>query len=287
MRLSHARLTAAAGATAAVLAASPSALAADAVYGGSSPGGDPIVVKADPKATELRSVAISWRAVCDDGSGFPGSTLLTPVKPVPGFSPGPDELIVSRNAKGRFQGVQLTGATNGADVAAVQVEVAGRLKGARASGTLSAIVKIRDEAGASLGSCQASQRWTATRAAGLIYGGTTSQGQPFVARLDAKRKRVNDVLTTWVAPCREGYFRVPDHWGNFAVKRTGSFGNPFTDDVSLDGGAKRHFDYRFAGKLSRTSAKGTLQVKIADTDASGAATDSCDTGGVTWKAATG
>ena len=72
MRLSLLRLTAAAGATAAVLAAAPPALAADAVYGGSADGGDPIVVKADPEGHGAcgRSV-ISWRAACADGMGFP------------------------------------------------------------------------------------------------------------------------------------------------------------------------------------------------------------------------
>ena len=45
------RLTAAAGATAAVLAVAPPARAADAIFGGSAKGpATPIVVKADPEA---------------------------------------------------------------------------------------------------------------------------------------------------------------------------------------------------------------------------------------------
>src|SRR5215217_3204575 len=141
MRPSLLRLTAAAGATAAVLAASPAAHAADAVYGGSSTTGYPIVVKTDRKATKLRSVAISWRAECDDGSGFPGWGLLTPAKSLPGFSPGADDLLVTRNAKGRFQGTQLAGGASDTATAAVQVTLEGKLTRTRASGTLSAIVK--------------------------------------------------------------------------------------------------------------------------------------------------
>src|SRR4051794_34596606 len=99
----------AAGATAAVLAASPAALAAEAVFGGASRAGDPIVVKANRAATAVRSIVISWAATCGDGSDFPASATLTAVKPVPGFNPGPDELLVSKNAKGRFKGLQLTG----------------------------------------------------------------------------------------------------------------------------------------------------------------------------------
>ena len=55
----------------------------------------------------------------------------------------------------------------------------------------------------------------------------------------------------------------------------------------MDAGRKRHYDYSIAGHVTKTAAKGTLQVKVSETDADGAATDSCDTGGVTWKAATG
>src|SRR5829696_6094115 len=107
MRLSLLRLTAAAGATAAVLAVSPPALAADAVYGGSDRSGNPIVVKTDAKLAQLRSIVISWRAACADGQGFPEATQLTPVKPVAGFTPRGDELLASLNAKGRFKGTQL------------------------------------------------------------------------------------------------------------------------------------------------------------------------------------
>ena len=70
MRLSLLRLAAAAGAAAALTAA-PRADAADAVYGGGSSTGDPIVVRADPAAKQLRSIGISWRAACADGMGVP------------------------------------------------------------------------------------------------------------------------------------------------------------------------------------------------------------------------
>src|SRR5215218_1453394 len=123
MRPSLSLSLAAAGATAAALAASPAAYAADAVYGGSSPGGDPIVLKTDAKAKQLRSVVISWRAVCGDGDWFPGAGTLTPVKPVAGFSPNSSELLVSQNGKGRFKGTQLGGFVSGTSTAAIQVQL--------------------------------------------------------------------------------------------------------------------------------------------------------------------
>src|SRR4051794_31753273 len=155
----------AAGASAAVLAAAPAALAADAVYGGASGAGDPIVVKANRDATQLRSIVVSWNAACGEGQDFPASGTLTAVKPVPGFSPHPAELVVSKNAKGRFKGVQFISFQSESNTAAASVSIEGTLKQGKATGKLTATVKIIDKAtGDSVGSCQASQSWTAARA---------------------------------------------------------------------------------------------------------------------------
>jgi hypothetical protein len=292
MRPSLLRLTAAAGATAAVLAVSPSAYAADAVYGGTAGSDDPIVVKADAKSTKLRSMVVSWRAACADGDGFPAGGELTATAPVAGFTPGPTDLLVSRNAKGRFKGTQLGLANLGAASAAIVVDIEGALKRTRASGTLRAVVKIVDTAtGADITSCQTgTMRWAATRSPGIIYGGKTSQGEPMVVRLDARRRQVNDLLTTWRAPCTPsaGYYRVPDHiFVPFLVGRTGRFGAPFARDWATGTGGRVRNDVDLAGRVSKTKASGTLQVKVSETDANGATTDTCDTGGITWKAATG
>jgi hypothetical protein len=290
MRLSLPRLTAAVGATAAVLATAPGAHAADAVFGGSTRSADPIVVKADPELTELRTLAISWRGECGDGAGFPDARELTPAEPVAGFAPGPDELLVSRNAKGRFAGTQLGAVDLGTAVAAVVVDVSGKLKPKRASGTLSATVKIADKAtGAEITSCQTKQTWVASRSPGIILGGRTSQGEPLVVRLNTARTRVSDVITVWRAPCAPsgGYFRVPGHFVNFPLKRTGGFGNPFSDDAPIDAGGKRHWDYSVSGRVGKAKATGTLAVKVSDNDAAGTSVDVCDTGRVSWKATTG
>ena len=281
------RLAAAVLTTAAALAAAAPAHAADAVFGGSSRGGDPIVLKADPATAVLRSIVISWRAQCSDGTFFPGGGPLTPAEPqaVPGFVANPNELLMSRNAKGRFSGTQLGGTSN----AAINVTVDGKLKAGTARGTLRAMVKVIDPAtGAAVTSCTASQNWVAARSPGVVYAGGTSQGQPFVLRVDAKHKHVDDVLTSWFAQCTsDGFYFVPDHLINFPVKSTGAFGHPFAYDVDADAGGKRHNAYTFSGKLTSKAAKGKLQVKITDTDAAGAQSDSCDTGAMSFTAATG
>src|SRR6266536_1020902 len=92
------------GAAAVILAAPPPARAAEAVFGGSTSAGEPIVLKSDAKASALTTAVIGWEAKCDDGSYFPGATALTATEPTPGFSPGYRDLLMSRNAKGRFAG---------------------------------------------------------------------------------------------------------------------------------------------------------------------------------------
>ena len=135
---------------------------------------------------------------------MPGGAALTPTKPVPGFVANPSDLLMSKNAKGAFQGTQL--AASGGRV--TNVEIKGKLKPGKASGTFAATVKMIDPATGNTVSCQTTQRWVATRDPGIIYGGTTSQGQPLVVRLNAQRNRVNDVITTWYANCTpEGVFR--------------------------------------------------------------------------------
>src|SRR3954470_9020569 len=92
------RLTAAASTTAAVLAASPPARAADAVYGGTTRDGDPIVLKAG-KNGRLNALGISGVASCGSDTGFADFGQLTPAEAAPGFQPTSNELALKRNAK--------------------------------------------------------------------------------------------------------------------------------------------------------------------------------------------
>jgi hypothetical protein len=237
----------------------------------------------------LKSVVISWFADCADGSYFDGNGRLTPTKTVPGFTPAPRERLVSRNAKGRFEGQQMFGGQSDTSSVVAVVKVAGKLTAKRARGTLTAVVKILETAtGNELTSCETSGSWTATRGPGVIYGGVTAQDQPIVLRT-ADGSAVDDVMTSWRSPCATGggYFSSPSHWGGFAIKRTRSFGSPFTADRTLADGTALHYDFALSGRLPKTgAAKGTLQVKVTSTDPAGAVT-ACDSGNVSWKAVTG
>src|SRR4051812_5811446 len=109
-------LAGAVAALATALGAPPGALAADAVFGGSTAGDEPIVIKADKTAKKLRSAVIGWSASCEDGASMPLSTKLTATPAQTGFSPGPRDLVMTRNRKRRFAGTQRLGLRLGGDL---------------------------------------------------------------------------------------------------------------------------------------------------------------------------
>ena len=84
----------------------PSAFAASGVFGGSTGADEAIVLTTDAKAKKLRSAVIAWEAECADGMTFPMAVELTSVAAEPGFTPNWDDLVMSKNAKGRFAGKQ-------------------------------------------------------------------------------------------------------------------------------------------------------------------------------------
>ena len=287
------RTTILAGAVAALattLGAAPGAFAAKAVYGGSTNSGEAIVLTADGAGTKLKSAVLAWRAKCSDGTGLPYASSVTPTTASPGFSPGPRDLLMARNGKKRFSVTQLLGLGIGDSSAAVKVTVAGRLGRKAASGTMSVDVTIVDNAsGDTKGTCGTGRMsWKASRAPGRVYGGSTSQDEPFVAKVDARRKRVTDVLVGWGSPCNpEGYFHFPEQLHNFSLASSGRFGDTWDEPIRLDDGGTRTFAYGLTGRLSRRAGSGTFQVAVTEKDAGGATTATCDTGRLTWKATTG
>ena len=270
--------------------AAPAASAADSVFGGSTTGDEPIVLYANKAAKKLSSAVISWRAECGDGMGLPLASVVTPAKASPGFSPGARDLIVSRNGKRRFSGTQRIGLTFGGSSAAIAVKLTGRLGAKAAAGTLSAEATIVDSAtGNEQTTCRTGLvHWKASRAPGRVYGGKTAQDEPFVAKLDARRKRVTDLLVSWESECSpDGYLHYPERLDNFPLASTGRFGDTWDDTVHDSDGGTRKFAYTLDGRLARRSARGTLRITMTATDAAGATTRSCDSGGIAWKAKTG
>lgn len=284
------RVAGAAGVVALALATAPSAFAAGSVFGGATKGDEPIVLTGDRSVKKLKSAVISVEAKCDDGTYYPFSGRVTATKAQPGFDPDLGDLSVSKNAKGKFAGVVAAAYDLGDAYALITTNLDGKLKAKRASGSISTDVLIFDkQSNTQTVSCHTgSTRWAATRAPGRVYGGSSSQDEPVVVRLDARRKKVSDVLAAWeTSSCTpEGFLRFGERFTNFPL-HAGSFGDTFDQSYDRPDGGKRSYAYEVAGKVGRRSAAGTLHVAVTGTDAAGATTLSCDSGGVTWKAATG
>jgi hypothetical protein len=287
----HRRVVASALAAAFSLLFAPPAFGASGVFGGSTADGEAIVLNTDAKAKKLRSAVIAWRAVCSDDGLFSLGIGLTAVAGKPGFSPSHDDLVVSRNAKGRFAGTQVAVMDLGDRVAPLSVELSGKMRAGRASGRLRATVSIVEKAtGAEVTTCDTgSVKWSASRDPGRIFGGKTTQDEPVVVRLDRKGKRVADLITAWGSSTCEPpdrFLRFPEAWSGFTVKAR-RFSETFEDAFTTDEGGRLVYGYDLGGTVSRRSIKGTLHVTVAGTDAAGATDLTCDSGAIDWRASTG
>jgi hypothetical protein len=284
------RIASAAGTVVLALVFAPSAVAAKPVFGGSTGDREPIVLTADRAAKKLKSVVVAAEAKCSDGLYFPITGRAIARKATAGFAGGPQDLMMTRNARGRFAGTAGYGAESDQEAALVTASVNGKLKARVATGTLRADVTIMDkQSNAQVADCHTGKvKWAAARAPGHVYGGRSSQDEPVVVRLDAKRKKVNDILAGWEsASCTpDGFMRFGDRMTNFPL-HANEFGDSWTEPFDMPDGTKRTVAYEVAGRVAQRSIKGTLHVGVTDTDAAGATRASCDTGTVTWNVATG
>ena len=272
-------------------ASAPSAASArNAVYGGSTSAGAPIVINADKKAKSLRSAVVSWRAVCDDGRRFPLAVAITVAKAEPGFLPGFRELATSRNGKGKFAGIQAGSFGLGDQSGLMAASYAGKLSAKRASGTLEATITVVDQAGTTVATCRTgSVRWSATRAPGRVYAGSTAQDHPVVVRVDAKRRNVADLLFGWESgTCKpdDVFLSVNERFGDFPLAN-GRFGDAFNTTYAPDEGGEGKVAYDITGRVARTRASGSFRVGLTETDPAGTLTTACDSGSVSWSAVTG
>ena len=270
--------------------APPPAFSANGVFGGSTSAGEAIVITTDAKAKKLRSAVTSWVAPCRNGMYFPSVSALTPVTATVGTMAGPDDLVMGLNAKGRFIGTQMAVWDLGDLTAFVSVDLSGKLRTRRSAGKLKATVSVRDKAsGTEVTTCETgSLRWSASRSPGRIYGGKTTQDEPVVARLDRRRTTVTELLMGWHSDRCEPpyYFRLGARYRGLGV-RSGHFASTDDESYRMDDGGALAYHYELAGSVARRSVSGSLHVTVTGTDAAGATTLTCDSGQVSWKAATG
>jgi hypothetical protein len=281
--------TALATGVAGALIAAPPALARGPVFGGSTSDDEAIVLRTDAKAKKLKSAVIAWTARCDDGRIFTYSNEIAVQKTRTGVTLGGGGLLVTRNGGGRFSGTALDTQIGDSLSAGIVVKLSGRMTPKRATGTLAANVIFLDQQGNQQGSCDTpTLKWSASRSPGRVFAGKTSQAEPVVVRLDAKRRKVSDVMIGWASEqCQPpGFMSFGEHFTDFPIANR-RFGDSFSQDFDLDDGSKRTFAYELAGTLSRSDVRGSLHVTVKQVDTSGSQTFGCDSNAISWKALTG
>ena len=125
-------------------------------------------------------------------------------------------------------------------------------------------------------------------AAGLTYGGLTSQYWPVVIQLNKSQRRVVRAVIGLHLRCTSGDFINTSH-GFFDLRVNSrrrfhaSFG-PITQ--RNDDGTSFDLEGSISGALNRarTKVSGKWRLKATDHDSAGAVTDTCDSGSVSWTA---
>ena len=125
-------------------------------------------------------------------------------------------------------------------------------------------------------------------AAGVTFGGLTSQGWPVVVQFNKSQRRVVRAVIGGQLRCTSGAFaNMSDGYVNLPVntrrKFRASFG-PITE--RNDDGTTYDIEGSITGALNsaRSKVSGKWHLKITDHDNAGAVTDTCDSGSVGWTA---
>jgi hypothetical protein len=125
-------------------------------------------------------------------------------------------------------------------------------------------------------------------AAGLVYGGQTSQGWPVVIQLSKNRRQVALASAGLHLTCTDDLFgRLTDRYARLPVNRRRKFGASFgPTHVRQDDGTVSDFTGSISGAFNRARSKvsGRWRLQVTDHDTSGGETRTCDSGNVRWSA---
>lgn len=122
---------------------------------------------------------------------------------------------------------------------------------------------------------------------GVVFGGRTAQSWPIAIEVSKDLRQVVRADVGLHLQCTSGGFSNQfDNYRKLPLSSTGSFTASFSQNgVDVGNGIKADFAGSMKGKLNarRTSGAGTWSLRFVVHDATGAVTDTCDSGLVTWK----
>ena len=129
---------------------------------------------------------------------------------------------------------------------------------------------------------------TLSAAVGNTFGGLSAQGQSLFVDMNGTRRKVVRSALTLELTCTSGdEFWFKDKYFDLPVSRRGSFRTSFGPVTERNAdGTTSDYQGRIAGQLNDTKTKltGVWRITVTDHDATGALTDTCDSGAVSWKA---
>jgi hypothetical protein len=141
---------------------------------------------------------------------------------------------------------------------------------------------------AAAGPRHAGSRATTAGAGGTVYGGATAQDFPVVIETTKNGRKVVKAMIGIDLTCTSGdEFSVPDKYTALSVSKKRKFGvslGPAT--FRNDDGTTTDIEQSMSGAFNkaRTTVSGKWSVKLTERDASGAVTDTCGSGSVSWTA---
>jgi hypothetical protein len=261
-------------------------------YGGETSQGAPFVLELARGARSVEAAGILVMNTCTASGDVPLIARLEFDVVAPAFAPpGKHVLRPAKLPKSRkFRATGRATEDFGSATAAIVESVSGKVRrNGAATGTYQADITVTDANGATVETCRTGTlKWTARSRRGRVYAGMTSQQMPVVLELSSQRNLVETISFGWGASCTpEGNLVLPDVLSDFRVTG-GAFGDVFQQPFDIDGGGKRTFDYDIKGRIAgKTSASGSVAVKMTETDPAGTVTTSCDAGSFTWNARSG
>jgi hypothetical protein len=258
--------------------AGPSATAAAAKrginYGGTTAQQEPFVIMLSKDGKHV--VRITNEATASCASGF--HYLLA------------DNLKASLaiSGSGAFRGKHTDAEPLGDHAGIVDETVSGKAKGKKITGSLKVHVDvIPSGGGVATDTCDLTTKFTLVSAKGREFAGTTSQGTPALVELTSSKKKVNHFHIGWRGSCTpSGSIRFGEFLRNFPIK-SGRFGETWTQRFNEPSGEYEVDQYTVSGKIKGAKASGKFHVKDSFFEASGASQGTCDSGSVSWKAASG
>ena len=159
-------------------------------------------------------------------------------------------------------------------------------------GSLGALVgasSIALPVGAAASAGDASPTARAAAAAGGVYGGLT-KGDEFPVVIEASKNRHQIVRATIgirLYCTSGGSFTVPDEYVKLSVSKKGKFSVYYGPEIERNSdGTTTDWEGSISGAFNaaRTKVSGKWQLKATDHDGTGAVTDTCDSGSVSWSA---